>query len=87
MISTVMYTMFGERFTIAGNESPAVLDDFEFAKTFMAITEKLLADGKLETHSETLGQDGLEGALRGLDYMKAGKVSGEKLVYKIADTR
>jgi hypothetical protein len=81
-----MYTMFGEGFTIAGNENPALPDDFEFAKKFMALTEKLLADGKLKTHSEKVGKEGLEGALRGLDYMKAGKISGEKLVYRIADT-
>ena len=52
----------------------------------MAITEKLLAEGKMKPHAEKVGKEGLEGALKGLEDMKAGKVSANKLVYLTADT-
>lgn len=84
--STLMYTMFGEGFSFGPQQIPPVPEDYEFAKKFMGLTEKLLAEGKLKTHSEHVGAGGLVGVLKGLEDMKAGKVSGQKLVYKIADT-
>lgn len=84
--STFMYTIFNDPFVKAGKETPAVPEDFEFAKKFFDITEKLLAEGKLKTHPEKVGEKGLEGALRGLQNMKDGKVSGQKLVYRVRET-
>jgi NADPH:quinone reductase-like Zn-dependent oxidoreductase len=85
-ISTVMYTMFGEFFAMRGTDFPASSADFEFAKTFMALTERLAAAGKLKTHTEVVGPNGLKGVLDGLDTLKTGKVSGQKLVYRVAET-
>ena len=84
--STFMYTIFNEPFHKGKNEFPAVKEDFEFAKMFFEITEKLLKDGKLKTHPEKVGKDGLEGALRGMEDMKVDKVSGQKLVYRVGET-
>lgn len=81
-----MYTIFNDPFTKGGRETPAVPEDFEFAKKFFGITEKLLADGKLKTHPEKVGEKGLEGALQGMEDMKNEKVSANKLVYRVADT-
>ena len=81
-----MYTIFNDPFTKAGRETPAVPEDFEFAKQFFNITEKLLAEGKLKTHPEKVGEKGLEGALHGMQDMKDDKVSGSKLVYRVRDT-
>lgn len=81
-----MYTIFNEAFLNGGQEVPAVQADFEFAKTFFALTEQLLHDGKLKTHPETIGTKGLEGALQGMQDMKNDKVSGTKLVYRVRDT-
>ena len=83
---TFMYTIFNESFTKAGRETPAIPEDFEFAKKFFDLTEKLLAEGKLKTHPAKVGEKGLEGALKGMEDMKNGKVSGEKLVYRVTDT-
>lgn len=83
---TLMYTVFGEEFKKGGRVTPASQEDFEFAKKFYDITEKLLADGKLNTHPEQVGEGGLEGALKGMEDMKKGGVSGVKLVYRVADT-
>ena len=81
--STTMYTMFGEGFYKYGKEFSASKDDFEFAKTWMNLTEKLVAEDKVRPHPKRLGMGGLEGVLKGLEELKAGKVSGEKLVYRI----
>jgi hypothetical protein len=83
---TFMYTIFGEEFSKGGRSTPATKEDFDFAKKFYGITEKLLADGKLKTHPEKVGEGGLEGVLKGMDDMKNNGVSGVKLVYRVADT-
>lgn len=83
---TMMYTIFNESFTKGGNTSPASQEDFDFAKKFFNITEKLLAEGKLKTHPEKTGANGLAGALQGLKEMEDGKYSGQKLVYRVKDT-
>jgi len=82
----LMYTMFNEAFHKFGMDFPPSQEDFDFAKKFTAITENLLAEGKLETHPDRVGKGGLQGALEGMEEMKAGKVSGEKLVYKVDET-
>ena len=83
---TFMYTIFGDGFTKAGKDTPAVPEDFEFAKKFFAITEQLLAEGKLKTHPAKVGPKGLEGALDGMVDMKNENVSGNKLVYRVGET-
>lgn len=83
---TFMYTIFNEPFTSGDEDIPAVPEDFEFAKEFFGITEKLLAEGKLKTHPEKAGSKGLEGALQGMLDMKNDKVSASKLVYRVAET-
>lgn len=82
-----MYTVFGEGFNFGkGSEFPAIPEDFEYTKKFIELTEKLLAEGKLKAHRAKVGADGLKGVLKGLEDMKAGKVSGEKLVYRVEET-
>lgn len=84
--STLMYTMFGERFDKYGGEWPASEADWEFAKMWMGLTEKLVAEGKVKTHPKRLESGGLDGILKGIAELKAEKVRGEKLVYRISDT-
>jgi len=83
---TFMYTIFNEPFTKAGRDTPAIPEDFEFAKEFFGITEKLLSEGKLKTHPSKVGPKGLEGALQGMKDMQNEKVSGNKLVYRVRET-
>ncbi|KAK3684373.1 hypothetical protein LTR37_020349 [Vermiconidia calcicola] len=83
---TFMYTIFNDAFEKGGSKTPAVPEDFEFAKKFFGITEKLLAEGKLNTHPEKVGQKGLEGVLDGLKDLKEDKVTGQKLVYRVEET-
>lgn len=85
-VSTLMYTVFGESFKFGQQDIPAVSEDFEYTKKFLAMTEGLLKEGKIKAHKQTVGKAGLEGVLKGLEDMKNGKVSGEKLVYRVSET-
>lgn len=86
-VSTLMYTIFGEHFKFGGlNEIPAIPEDFEYTKKFLSLAEKLIADGRVKSHRVKIGADGLKGVLQGLEDMKAGKVSGEKWVYRVEET-
>ena len=81
---TLMYSIFGERF-FKGSETPAKPDEFEFAKDFWETTRKLLEEGKLKAPQTFVnrGGSGFEGILKGLDELRADKVSGGKLVYSL----
>ncbi|KAK5993549.1 Trans-enoyl reductase TOXD [Cladobotryum mycophilum] len=79
---TVAYTALGEAFTLGGYSFPPIPQDLEYASKFWDISQGLLKDGKIKAHQIRLG-NGLEGVLDGLKEMEEGKVSGEKLVYKI----
>ncbi|KAF7928507.1 uncharacterized protein EAE98_005563 [Botrytis deweyae] len=83
--STLGYTCLGERFTFGATEMPAKPEDFEFAKTFWEMSRGLLADGKIKVHKVSVNKfgEGFEGILSGMQAVKEGKVSGEKLVYTL----
>lgn len=83
--ATLAYTVMGEPFDM-GTSFPAKPQDKEFAERFIVIAEKLLSEKKVQVHPIKVLQGGLGGVVSGLQSMKEGKVSGEKLVYNIADT-
>ena len=65
---------------------PAKEEDTRFMETFIPIAEALLADGKIQVHPPSVRGGGLRGVLDGFQTMRDGKISGEKLVYRVADT-
>lgn len=65
---------------------PAVPEDYEFMKRFSALAEELLKDGKIKVHPLRVEGEGLKGVLDGLQLMREGKVSGQKLVYRVTET-
>ena len=85
---TLVYTVANEYFRMGqeGPEFPAKREDFEFAKKFGDIAEKLLAEGKFKVHPPSVRKGGLKGVLEGLQEMREGKVSAEKLVYRVSET-
>lgn len=52
---------------------------FEIARTF-------LDAGKVRTHPISVRHGGLGGAIEGMEILRAGKYSAEKLVYRISET-
>lgn len=67
-------------------DSTASEDDARFMEGFVTMVDGLLAEGKIRAHPVSMREGGLGGVLDGLREMREGKVSGEKLVYRIADT-
>lgn len=84
--STLGYTVMGEAFTKGETSFPAKPQDKEFAEQFTSIAQKLVGEKKIQVHPVKLLPGGLGGIVGGLQSMMEGKVSGEKLVYNVADT-
>lgn len=76
----------GEAFTKFGRDFPAQPDDYKIASEFANVAARLYAEGKLLPHPPKVGSGGLQGVLEGLELLKMGKVSGEKLVYRVGET-
>jgi NADPH:quinone reductase-like Zn-dependent oxidoreductase len=85
-LSTFGHTAFGEEFTILGHTIPTNPKHYEFATKFFKLAEGLLAEDKLKPHPIEIRPQGLGGVLSGLEDLRSEKVSGKKLVYRIADT-
>ncbi|APA06732.1 hypothetical protein SS1G_04675 [Sclerotinia sclerotiorum 1980 UF-70] len=83
--STLAYTAVGEQFTFGANTIPAIPGHFEFGVKFWEISQGLLAEGKLKVHKVSVNKygEGFEGILAGMQALKEGKVSGEKLVFTL----
>lgn len=87
--ATLAHSAFGEELSFAGPETlkiPAKREDATFMEMSIPIAEGLLADGKIKAHPPSVRGGGLRGVLDGWQAMREGQVSGEKLVYRIADT-
>ncbi|KAI8908643.1 zinc-binding oxidoreductase ToxD [Powellomyces hirtus] len=85
-VSTLAYTALGESFHKFGQVFDAKPDDYAFQISFWLLTEQLIKEGKISVHPPQIGKDGLKGVLEGMDLLRKNKVSGTKLVYRVADT-
>jgi NADPH:quinone reductase-like Zn-dependent oxidoreductase len=85
--SSLGYTAQGEAIDIMGVfKLPALPDHYEFAVKWLEIVERLYAQGRFSMHRAEVRNGGFEGLLDGLDDLKNGRVSGWKLVYRLADS-
>ena len=90
--TTMAYSAMGEEMSFGGQGTvlppriPANREDAAFMEMFIPIVEGLLADGKITVHPPSVRGGGLRGILDGWQAMREGKVSGEKLVYRVAET-
>ncbi|TPX12432.1 uncharacterized protein E0L32_006844 [Thyridium curvatum] len=83
---TLGYTGIGEHF-VKWADFPASKEDYDFARRFWALARELLAAGKVKAARPIVdrdGKSGLEGVMAGMQELKAGRVSGGKLVYTMA---
>ncbi|KAF2772592.1 putative zinc-binding oxidoreductase ToxD [Teratosphaeria nubilosa] len=83
---TMAYTMMGEQFNMGPREFPANPQDLEFGKEFWELSTKLVTSKQISVHPPHIGKDGLKGVFDGLQQLKEGKVSGQKLVYRVNET-
>ena len=82
---TSAYTVFGEYFKVGPQDFAAKPGDLEFGKMFWEMSRRLLEQGKVKVHKVTLEKygKGFEGVMKGMDAMRKGEVSGEKLVFTV----
>ncbi len=82
---TVAYTAIGEAFANGPAKFDPKPEDFRFSRFFFEYARFLLEVGDLKAHFHSVneGGKGLEGALKGLQAMREGKISGRKLVYTL----
>lgn len=61
------------------------LEEMKYYQFFLELTQPFLENGSIKPPRAVLNKtgSGLEGVLKGLEDMEAGKISGEKLVYTI----
>ncbi|KAI1612188.1 putative zinc-binding oxidoreductase ToxD [Exophiala viscosa] len=81
------YGISGESYIFEGDKYEARPEDLAFASQFLALAAKLWAEGHLKPHPKRTGPGGLLGAISGMQEMREGKVSGQKLVYRVEETR
>jgi hypothetical protein len=83
---TLAYTAIGKAFNFGPSLLPAKPEEKGFAGGFWDFAAGLLADDKVKVHPLVVGNDRLKGSLGGLDLMRKDLLSGQKLVYNIAET-
>ena len=80
------YSAMGLPFSYEGARWPFSPDDYNLAKRFTVFAEELLEQRKIRPHPATVRDGGLEAIPAGMQDLENGKISGEKLVYLIADS-
>ena len=80
------YSMSGEEYIFESEIYPARQEDFDFARQWYGIAERLWAEERWVPHPQRVEPGGLLGVDDGLQRMREGKVSGEKLVYRVDET-
>lgn len=83
--TTLAYDAFGEKYEWHGELVEPKPDELSFATAFWELAEKLLASGVVRPVKTAVNftGSGLDGALKGIDELRRGNVSGAKLVYTI----
>jgi NADPH:quinone reductase-like Zn-dependent oxidoreductase len=84
---TSVFSCYGEEQKFGARILPAVPEDRAFAEKFFPKLEEWLKEGnKIKPNKITVVPGGLEGVKEGFRRMREGEVSGEKLVFRVADT-
>jgi len=81
-VESLVYVIFGKEVGIW----PAKASHREFGIKASKLLSSLLADGKLKPSKINVFPKGLASVGDGFEYMKSGKVSAEKITYRVADT-
>lgn len=86
-LQTSVFSCYGEEQKFGTRILPAVPEDMAFAERFFPKLEEWLEEGnKIMPNKITVVPGGLEGVKEGFRRMRDKEVSGEKLVFRIADT-
>ncbi|ESK87230.1 zinc-binding oxidoreductase [Moniliophthora roreri MCA 2997] len=85
--TSFVYTLLGKPINLfPPYQFPAIPEHYDLGKKFGSTMSRLLQQGKLRGNPIKLVPNGLAGAQEWIEFQQAGKVSAEKIVYRIADT-
>lgn len=85
--SILMYTIFGRKMHVFGQDFEAIPQDKAFAEKFyLLLTDVLLPQGLVKPNKVTKIPGGFNGVEEGFKRMMENKVAAEKFVYTIAET-
>lgn len=76
----------GELYKFEGDTYDAKPEALAFGRKWYKVAERLWAEGKWAIHPQRVGAGSLVGLLDGLQEMREGMVSGQKLVYYVDET-
>ena len=83
---TLIYTVFDRAVTFARTyHFPASSEDRSHMAQFLKKTPELVKRGQIKPNPTRPFDGGLEGLNAGFEYMESGKVSGEKIVYRLSN--
>ena len=80
---TLIYTSLGREFKLGDTAFPASAEDRAHMASFLKYVPELVKEGKIQPNKVHFWEGGLEAINSGLDFMFEGKVSGEKIVYRL----
>ena len=83
---TMGYSFLGEEWEQMGQSHPPCQDDFEFSMEFSKLGEELVAQGKIRTHPLDLRSGGLDAISKGMEDLKAEKISARKIVVSVTQS-
>ena len=81
---TIIYSSLGRAYTYAtGQHAPAVPEDRVHMAQFLKKVPQFVQEGKIKPLPIKLWDGGLAAIPDGFQYMREGKVSAEKIVYRV----
>ncbi|KZT00987.1 GroES-like protein [Laetiporus sulphureus 93-53] len=83
IIPTLLYTVLGRTFSLNAREYPASTEDRGHMAAFLRKLPGLVKEGKITPNRVHVWEGGLQAVPEGLQYMREGKVSAEKIVYRL----
>ena len=82
--ASLLYTALGRAFEFKGiRDVPRVEEDYTHHVESLKKVTQLVQDGVIKSLPIKLWEGGLEAIPDGLQFMKEGKVSGQKIVYRV----
>ena len=81
--ATLLYTALGREFTRGSNTWPASPEDRAQIAAFLPKLPQLVAERKIIPNKIRFWEGGLDAIPEGLQYLKEGKASAEKIVFTL----
>ncbi|KAH9941947.1 GroES-like protein [Amylocystis lapponica] len=83
VIPTLIYTSLGRTFNFGPTKFAASPEDKAHMAAFLVKVPQLISEGKIIPNKVKVWDGGLSAVKDGLQYMREGKVSAEKIVYRV----